>query len=147
MYDRVLIPTDGSEGIAETLTHGLDLAERHGATVHGLYVVDRRQYLGAPEDTADDLRGTLEERGEAAVADVADAAGDAGVDAVTEVREGIPHKAILEYVASEGIDVVVMGTHGRTGRDRLATLGSVTERVVKNTAVPVLVVDIGDDEV
>jgi nucleotide-binding universal stress UspA family protein len=43
------------------------------------------------------------------------------------------------------VDVIAMGTHGRTGRDRLANLGSVTERVVENAAIPALVVDIGDD--
>jgi nucleotide-binding universal stress UspA family protein len=65
---------------------------------------------------------------------------------VTEIREGIPYKAILGYAEETDVDAVVMGTHGRTGRDRLAHLGSVTDRVVENATVPVLVVDIGADD-
>lgn len=144
MYDRVLVPTDGSRGITETLRHGIDLAERHGATVHALYVADRRQFLGAPDDVRDEVRDQLIGEGEAAIAEVEEAAADAGLDVVSEVREGIPYQDIIDYVDDRGIDVVVIGTHGRTGRDRLTNLGSVTERVVKHVAVPVLVVNIGE---
>lgn len=143
MYDHVLIPTDGSDGVAETLAHGIDLATRHDATVHSLYVTDRRQYLGAPDDVQAEMRERLMEDGATAVDVVATEANDAGLEAVTSVREGIPYRDIVEYVDEAGIDVIVMGTHGRTGRDRLSTLGSVTERVVKHAEVPVLVVNIG----
>jgi nucleotide-binding universal stress UspA family protein len=142
MYDEILVPTDGSEGVDRTLEHALTLARDHDATVHALYVVDRRFELAADEDR-DDLIEKLNSRGEAAVAAVADAAGDAGVDAVTSVREGIPYKSILGYADEADIDVIVMGTHGRTGRDRLAHLGSVTDRVVENATVPVFVINIG----
>lgn len=144
MYDEILIPTDGSEGIAEVLDHGIDLADRHGATVHTLYVVDRRLYLAAADDVQQELIETLEAEGEAAIEVVADRAREARVEVVTTVEDGIPYKAIVEYVEEHDIDLVVMGTHGRTGRDRLANLGSVTERVVKNVEVPVFVVHIGD---
>ncbi|MFB6102427.1 MAG: universal stress protein [Haloplanus sp.] len=145
MYDAILVPTDGSEGVDRTLDHALEMARNHDATIHALYVIDRRFELAADEDR-EDLIDRLTERGEAAVANVAETAGEAGVDAVTDVREGIPYKAILAYADEAGIDVITMGTHGRTGRDRLAHLGSVTERVVENATVPVFVVNIGDDE-
>jgi nucleotide-binding universal stress UspA family protein len=147
MYDRILVPTDGSEGVDRTLEHALALARDHDATVHALYVVDRRFELAADEDR-EDLIEELTSRGEEAVASVADAAADAGVDAVTSVREGIPYKSILGYADEADIDVIVMGTHGRTGRDRLAHLGSVTDRVVENATVPVFVINIGavDDD-
>jgi len=145
MYDAILVPTDGSEGVDRTLEHAIAMARNHDATIHALYVVDRRFELAADEDR-DDLIAQLTERGEAAVADIADAAGKAGVDAVTSVREGIPYKAILGYAEEVGVDVIAMGTHGRTGRDRLAHLGSVTDRVVENATVPVFVVNIGEDD-
>ncbi|SDZ75708.1 Nucleotide-binding universal stress protein, UspA family [Haloplanus vescus] len=145
MYDSILVPTDGSEGVDRTLEHALEMARNHDATIHALYVVDRRFELAADEDR-EDLIAELTERGEEAVAAVAAAAGEAGVDAVTAVREGIPYKAILGYADEADIDVITMGTHGRTGRDRLAHLGSVTERVVENATVPVFVVNIGDDD-
>jgi nucleotide-binding universal stress UspA family protein len=147
MYDDILVPTDGSDGVDRTLEHALTLARDHDATVHALYVVDRRFELAADEDR-EDLIEKLTSRGEAAVAAVADAAEDAGVDAVTSVREGIPYKSILSYADETDIDVIVMGTHGRTGRDRLAHLGSVTDRVVENATLPVFVINIGtaDDD-
>ncbi|GAB3312954.1 universal stress protein [Haloplanus rallus] len=144
MYDAILVPTDGSEGVERTLDHALEMARNHDATVHALYVIDRRFELAADEDR-DDLIARLTERGEGAVAAVAERAGAAGVDAVTGVREGIPYKTILGYADEADVDVIAMGTHGRTGRDRLAHLGSVTERVVENATVPVFVVNIGDD--
>lgn len=60
----------------------------------------------------------------------------------TAIRDGVPHRVILDYADEHGADVVVMGTHGRTGRDKLTSLGSVTERVIENAKRPVLVVHI-----
>ncbi|WP_251330322.1 universal stress protein [Haloplanus pelagicus] len=145
MYDAILVPTDGSDGVDRTLDHALEMARNHDATVHALYVVDRRFELAADEDR-EALIDRLTDRGENAVAAVAERAADADLDAVTEIREGIPYKAILGYAEETDVDAVVMGTHGRTGRDRLAHLGSVTDRVVENATVPVLVVDIGADD-
>lgn len=141
MYDRVLIPTDGRPGTDSILEHGLEFARRYDAEVHALYVVDRRQYLGADDDVQADVSADLHAEGDHSVAVIADRAADAGVDAETAVVEGTPDSAILEYVEEHGVDAIVMGTHGRIGRDRLAHLGSVTERVVKNAPVPVLVIN------
>jgi nucleotide-binding universal stress UspA family protein len=144
MYDTVLIPTDGSEGTETVLDHGLEFAKRFDATVHGVYVVDRRQFLGAEEDVQADVAEDLRTDGEHAVAVLAERAAEAGVEAETAVVEGFPDKDILEYVEDHDVDVIVMGTHGRTGRDKLARLGGVTERVVKNAPVPVFVINLND---
>lgn len=143
MYDDILIPTDGSDAVLEAIDHGLDLAERHEATVHVLHVVDQRQFLGAPDDVQEELKANLLSEGEQAVENLVGRATEAGLDVTSSVRIGIPHTDILDYIEEAGIDAVVMGTHGRTGRDRLTNLGSVTERVIKGASVPVLVVDIG----
>jgi nucleotide-binding universal stress UspA family protein len=144
MYDDILLPTDGSKGTLETIEHAISIARDKEATLHILYAVDRRMYLAASKDTKDDVRRSLEEEGEIAIDDAQTRAEVTGLEVVTEMREGIPHKTILEYIDDAGIDLVTMGTHGKTGRDRMATLGSVTERVVQNSEVPVLVVDISD---
>jgi len=145
MYDRILVPTDGSSGTAKTLDHACAIASDNDATLHALYVVDRRLFLAAEDDTKDDVRASLEDEGTAALDDAADRGREAGVDVVTERREGIPHRAIVDYADEIDADLVAMGTHGRTGRDRLAALGSVTERVVETAERPVLVVNIEED--
>jgi len=145
MYDRILVPTDGSKGTTRSLEHAAAIARDNDATVHALYVVDQRLYRAASRDTKDEVIASLEEEGEYALDDAVTRLEENGVDVVTARREGIPYKSILSYADEEDLDLLVMGTHGRTGRDRMATLGSVTERVVKNADIPVLVVDIGEE--
>jgi nucleotide-binding universal stress UspA family protein len=142
MYDRILVPTDGSKGTSESVAHAASIARDRGATVEVLYVVDQRQYRAASRDTKDEVIESLREEGERAIDDAVTWLADEGVDTETEIREGIPYKTILEYADETDVDLIVMGTHGRTGRDRRVALGSVTERVVKNSKRPVLVVDI-----
>jgi len=145
MYDRVLIPTDGSDALSDALDHGLDLAQRHDAEVHAVYVVDRRQYIGAPEDVRADVEETLRHEGETAIAAVEERAFEHELDVVSEIREGIPYKEVLAHAEENDVDAIAIGTHGKTGRDRIATLGSVTERIVKHANRPVLVVSVGED--
>jgi len=142
MYDNVLVATDGSSGTTETLAHAVSIAHDNDAVLHGLYVVDRRLFLAAEKDTQDEVHQSLEEEGRVALDDIAVRAEESGLSVETRMEDGIPHKAITDYVESADIDLVVMGTHGRTGRDRVANLGSVTERVVESSPVPVLVVHI-----
>jgi nucleotide-binding universal stress UspA family protein len=144
MYDSILVPTDGSTGTAETLDHAVAIGRDNDAEVHGLYVVDRRRYRAAEGDAKDEVRKSLELEGDRSLEDVQTRVADAGLDVETDRRDGIPHREIGDYVDEAGIDLVVMGTHGRTGRDRVANLGSVTQRVVERVSVPVLVVDIGE---
>lgn len=142
MYDTILVPTDGSPETREALEHALAIAGDDDATVHALYVVDRRLYTAAEDDTKDEVLRSLEAEGDEALADIRRSVEDADLECVTVREEGIPHREILGYAEDEGIDLVVIGTHGRTGPERVAALGSTTERVVKNGTVPVLVVDI-----
>jgi nucleotide-binding universal stress UspA family protein len=142
MYDSVLVATDGSSGTTETLEHAVTIARDNDAVLHGLYVVDRRLFLAAEKDTQEEVRDSLVEEGEVALDDIVVRGEEAGLDIETTMEDGIPHKTITDYADSKGVDLVVMGTHGRTGRDRVANLGSVTERVVESSPVPVLVVHV-----
>ncbi|GAB3021025.1 universal stress protein [Natronobiforma cellulositropha] len=140
MYDRVLVPTDGSDATADTLAHALPIASANDATVHALSVVDTRITAAADEDTRADLEATLETETERAIAEVVDAATEAGLETVGERRRGVPAKTILTYAEEEAVDLIVIGTRGKSPREKLTTLGSVSERVVDNASVPVLVV-------
>jgi len=143
MYEDILVPTDGSAGASAALDEAIDLAAQFDATVHSLYVVDIN--ATSTESGAVDLIESFEQRGEDVVDAAAERASEAGVDAVGSVVTGKPYRDILDYVDDNGIDLVVMGTHGRTGLERYL-LGSVTEKVVRTADVPVLTVRAPEDD-
>jgi len=143
MYDRILLPTDGSDRTDEVVAHAVEIAAGRDATVHALSVVDRRVYLSAAEEDQSDVLETLRGEAEDAVAAAREQVEDAGVAATTAVREGVPHTEILRYAGEADVDLVVIGTHGRTGREKVASMGSVTDRVVTKGDRPTLVVRIG----
>ncbi|MFB6270839.1 MAG: universal stress protein [Halobacterium sp.] len=138
MYDRVLVPTDGSDAASAGVTHGLDLAANFDAVVHALYVVPEAERASIVGSSGKPGEREVESAAERAVETVAAAADDRGLDAETEVRSGTPHREILEYATEADVDLVVMATHGRSGVSRLLS-GSVTERVVREADRPVLV--------
>jgi nucleotide-binding universal stress UspA family protein len=139
MYETILVPTDGSPGADAAAAHAVDLAKIHGATIHALYVVDVRMSPISAGMDHDEVVALVDESGERPTASVLDRAERAGVPAVEAIRLGVPHRVIEEYAEDEGADLVVMGTHGRTGIEH-ALVGSVTERVVRTLDVPVLTI-------
>jgi len=138
MYDRILVPTDGSPAAEAAVEQAVSLARQYGATIHALYVVDSSAY-STLEAGAEVVIDSLETEGERAVEEIATAAEEAGVDVTTAVTTGTAYRGILSYADEHGVDLIVMGTHGRRGIDRYL-LGSVTERVVRTADVPVLTV-------
>jgi nucleotide-binding universal stress UspA family protein len=143
MYDHVLFPTDGSEAATEAEDEAFAVATTNDATLHVLFVVDE---TAGPLNVrgGDERFEEAEAEGEETVAEIAERATGAGVEAVTEVvRRGTPHETILEY-ADEHCDLVVMGTHGRSGLDR-QLLGSVTEKVVRRSNPSVLTVRVSSE--
>jgi nucleotide-binding universal stress UspA family protein len=144
MYDDILVPTDGSPASDAAIDHAIDIADRYGARLHALYVVDGSAY-STLEAGSEVVIDALEAEGEQATDRVADAAAAAGVETTTTVTSGTAYRAIREYADEQAIDMIVMGTHGRKGLDRYL-LGSVTERVVRTADVPVLTVRQSGDE-
>ena len=143
-YDRVLIPTDGSDCAAVAVDHGIAIAEAFDAEVHALNVVD----IGAVATSSDIALPTetveqFERSGRRAVDAVAERAREAGLEVVTEVVEAFPASGLLEYAEENDIDLITMGTHGRGGFDRFF-LGSMTAKVVRHAEMPVLSVPGGD---
>jgi nucleotide-binding universal stress UspA family protein len=144
MYDAILVPTDGSDAGDRAVEHAIDLATSFDATVHALYVIDAALYSSL-EAGVDAVITALESEGQVAVDDVADQCRTAGLDVETAVVVGTVHRSIRSYVEENDIDLVVMGTHGRQGIERFL-LGSVTERTVRTSPVPVLTVRAAGDE-
>ena len=140
---RVLAPTDFSPASDIAFRYALHLAEREGATLHLLHVVEEPLAAGAypdgfytyspallaqvVEEATDRLRKKL---GACAVA---------CVTTTTEVIVGKPARVIADVARALGTDLIVMGTHGRTGFAHLM-LGSVAERVVRIAPCAVLTV-------
>lgn len=144
MYDRILVPTDGSPGIRAVVTHALGLAEVHDAELHGLYVVDTGSFATLPiETTWDGMSEMLREEGELAIAEFENLTSE--VPSETAIVEGDPSGEIVDYAVEHDCDTIVMGTHGRGGIDRLL-LGSVAERVVRAASVPVVTVPVDDSK-
>ena len=140
MYDDIVIPTDGSDYAETAAERGFDLAAVHGATVHVVSVADTG-LLGDVRLPGDDASAedAIGEKAREFAERLADRAAAADLEVTTAVREGAAKNEILEYAEEVGADVVVMGTHGRGGVERLM-LGSVTEHVVRSGEIDVLVV-------
>lgn len=143
MFDEILVPTDGSEAAEEAIETAIAVAEAFDARVHALYAISLQPYYPL-ELTMERVVDVLEREGEEATGKVATAAEAAGLDHETEVTRGMPHQTITKYVDAHDIDLIVMATHGRTGLDR-TLLGSVTERVLRSSSVPVLAVTVAED--
>lgn len=145
MYDDILVPTDGSADMSAVAEHAVGIAERCNATVHTLYVVDDAAYATVPEDVRDRVREALDDDGEDATRAIAERAVEAGLDTRRELRRGDPAAAIVGYAVENEVDLIVMGTRGKTGFERFL-LGSVAEKVVRVSPIPVLSVHVGDLE-
>ncbi len=140
MYETVLFPTDGSDTATEAAAHAIDMATRHDAGLHVLYVVDHHRVSQmAPKLGTDHIKRTLEQEGERITSETAATAREAGVETVEVVREGTPGQTVVDYADEIGADAIVMGTNGRSGIDRLL-LGSVAERVIQLSELPVMTV-------
>lgn len=144
MYDRILVPTDGSTGTAHVVLQAIDLAQQYDATVHGLHVIDSDLTSLLSESGSDE--DALELRGEKAVRMVERMAETHGVAVETALRNGDPAKTILEYATECDADIIVCGTHGRSGVRR-HLLGSVAERLVRHAEIPVMTVRLPETDV
>ena len=143
MYERILLPTDGSDASDRAVEQAIGLARETGATLHVLFVVEDIPY--APELMDDEVEGQLRELGQEALEEIRAQADEADVAVDAVLRQGAPHTTILEYAEEADVDLIVMGTHGRSGLDRYL-LGSVTERVVRTADAPVLTVRMERDD-
>jgi type II secretory ATPase GspE/PulE/Tfp pilus assembly ATPase PilB-like protein len=125
--NKILVPTDFSPHGEAALVHACQLAESSGAELHLVHVV-------AGELSLDKRRETLEK-----LARALDPHQELELEVRREALGGVPYRRIVEYADEHNVDLIVMGTHGRTGLAHFA-LGSVAERVLRTSSRPVLVV-------
>lgn len=138
LYSNVLVPTDGSEGARRGIEHALDIAEKYGATVHVFHVVDERSVSSTPALSSDELAiEKIEEAAEEMMAEIVEGTDEIGIETVCECERGVPHEEILAYAEENGIDLIVMGIHGRSRTSR-PHIGSTTDRVMRLSPIPVL---------
>lgn len=146
MYRRILIPVDGSRTASRGLDHAIKLAAEQHARVRILNVIDDSVIVpavyAAPVGDVSDVIDSLRRSGKKAVNAAVKRAARRGVDAeMVQVETGLRRvsDAIVEHARKWGADLIVMGTHGRRGVNRLL-LGSDAERVLREAPVPILLV-------
>ncbi|MEF8787172.1 MAG: universal stress protein [Haloarculaceae archaeon] len=145
-YRNVLVPTDGSDCATAAVDHALSIASVCDATLHALNVIDESVIVGSPGGVLPaNYLDSLEQMGEEATDALAERAREQGVDVETAVERGRPGDGIRVYASDHDVDLVVMGTHGRSGMERFL-LGSTTEQVIRTGTCPVLAVPGGDEE-
>jgi len=143
MFKKILLATDGSPASSNAARLAVDLARTHGARLTALYVVDPYPYLGIGEANPLGFQAYMSaahEHAAQAHAKIAELCkrGSAVELQVRRVEDMQASECILQAAQEEGSDLIVVGSHGRTGMSRLM-LGSIAAKVVAQSPVPVLV--------
>lgn len=143
MFKHILVPVDGSETSSKAVVKAVGLAKAFGSVVTVLYVIDPYPFTGVGADfaygQAQYLSAATAEANQA-LDEAKKVFEDAGVQVNTLLGEGhAVHEGIGRVLSSVDADLIVMGSHGRRGLEKLM-LGSVTQRVLGVVHVPVLVV-------
>lgn len=141
MVKRVLVPVDGSEQARTALEYALEEFAEETVTI--LHVIDPREFnaYGGVEGwiDVDDLREQRRAQAEKLLENARKRAEERGLTVETEVATGKGARVIIKYAEEHGTDHIVMGSHGRSGISRVL-LGSVAEKVVRRSPVPVTIV-------
>ena len=137
MYQKILIPLDGSELAEKMLEEAKETAKLHQAEIALLRVV-RAAVMPGTDPT--DKEVAVVDAAQAYLDRVAERLRAEGFQVTTHVRYGHPAREIID--ASQKADLVAMSTHGRSGLGRFA-LGSVADKVVRHSQKPVLLIRAG----
>ncbi len=139
-YKNILFPVDLSEASPKLVGHLLAMAKKFSSKIHLMYVMPSfEQHSLGLYDPDPEIKARLRTRAEELLSQFAGEhlAGYPQVETV--VRSGDPSEKIVAYIKKGSIDLVIMGTHGRKGLDRIL-VGSVAQRVVQNSPVPVMTI-------
>lgn len=141
MFNKILVPLDGSVLAESILPQAIAVAEPSGAMIV-LFLVLEPMDKGVRETMGNDLASKLDEvNKDEATEYLAKISGDLkrqGLKAEAVTVSGKPADAIIEYTGTHAVDLIIMATHGRSGLSRWA-FGSVTDKVLHQSSVPVLV--------
>jgi nucleotide-binding universal stress UspA family protein len=139
---RILFPTDFSEGSSQALSYAVDMAKKYSAklfVVHVIYDIARATGWYVPHRSVDQMYKEIEEGAKKEI----DKFGLEELESVKNIERvvltGVPHEELIEFTKKNRIDIIVMGTHGRKGIDRIL-FGSTAAQVVRFAPCPVLTV-------
>ena len=139
MYKKILVPTDGSEFAKKAQQHALFLANVTGAEIVAVSVTENTFVNGLPlDDEVYLLNQVLKERSEENLEEF-DKLNEDDLKITHIIKEGSPAKCILEVAKEEDVDLIVMGSSGKSGFDRFI-MGSVADKVVNSAKCAVLII-------
>lgn len=138
-YKRIMVATDGSKPARKAIETGIDIAKLSGAKIYAVYVVVPTTHSARDFGWEKAAMEHFRNEGKRATGFVEETAKAAGIEVESVLLEGHPADEIVKFAEQNDIEMIVMGTLGKTGLDRFL-LGSVAENVVRHSKIPVLVV-------
>ncbi|WP_295723327.1 universal stress protein [uncultured Methanobrevibacter sp.] len=142
MYKKILLPTDGSKYSQKAEEHAIFLAEKTDAEIFALSVIENNFSIGLPEDSVDEINQLLKDETKENLSKVNELKDQLNnnIKITPLLKEGSPAAVILDVAEEENIDLIVIGSSGKSGFDRFL-MGSVASKVVKSAKCSVLVVN------
>jgi universal stress protein A len=138
----ILVPIDFSIHSKNALKYAIPMAERFGAKLHLVYVVEPTIYpadLGFGQVVLPGVEDELREKGAVELQSLIEKEIAGRVEASSTVRTGNPHHEILSEAEEQGVDLIVVATHGHSGVEHML-FGSTADRIVRHAHCPVLTV-------
>ncbi|MCJ7616485.1 MAG: universal stress protein [Desulfobacterales bacterium] len=142
-FKKILFPVDLSESSPNLVPYVLTMAEKFGSEIHLLFVarvLDSFTSIYVPHPSIDKFENEVTEGAKKRIQEFKEEHFQAFPDTKAVVLSGDISEEILNYIKSEGVDLVIMGTHGRKGLEKVV-FGSVAERVAKGSKAPVLLLN------
>lgn len=139
LQKQILIATDGSKATEKAVDFGIEIAKLNGAKVYAVHVIDPIFNDLMEEAWAANAYEQFKKIGREAISYVEEKAKAVGVEVESIVLEGNPAAEIVDFAEEQGVDMIVVGSLGKSGYEQFA-IGSVSAKVLRNAKVPVLVV-------
>ena len=137
---KILVPTDGSDSSMRASEYAIKLAKKFDSQIIAIYVIDRviLEEISKVQERRE-LEEEIKKKAERCLNYIVKSARREGLKASSILVEGEPHDQIIRHAESLGVDIIVMGSKGRRGMNRIL-IGSVAERVIEYAPCPVLVI-------
>ncbi|MDI9396152.1 MAG: universal stress protein [Euryarchaeota archaeon] len=140
LYRNIVIATDGSENSLKAISCGIEIAKLSGATIHAIHVVDTPPAISKVWTAGKDMiYEMMISDGKKIMHKVKKIIKDSGVEVREILLYGHPGEEIIKFAENNNMDLIVIGTLGKTGLERFL-MGSVAEKVLRYSKVPVMVV-------
>lgn len=141
MFKKILYPIDFSEYTEEITSYAVSIAKKYDSELHLLHVIPNLNYFTPYESflTPENLVAIEKNIEKEIEKDFDKVAKKIDIPVRKIIKSGVTFVEIIDYIKEEGIDLVVMGTHGRSGIEHIL-IGSVAEKVVRKSPCPVLTI-------